>query len=62
MEESKEIKTVDDLPYIMKEFPFIRDGMTIAEYEEERDYWGMHLEEVKNGTYIPLWKQRLLKQ
>lgn len=41
----------------MREVPFWKDGMSIEEYEKERDYYYKHLQEVKNGTYTPLWKQ-----
>ncbi len=41
----------------MKEAPFYHQGMTMEEYEKERDYFNLHIEEWKNGTYEPLWKQ-----
>ena len=41
----------------LKEVPFWRDGMSVEEYERERDYLNLHLEDLKNGKYIPLWKQ-----
>lgn len=42
------------------EMPFIRnDGtMTIAEYDKELHYLNEHLDDVKKGLYIPLWKQK----
>ncbi len=39
------------------EYPFIRIDMSEAEYEEEYDYYIHNYDKVKNGTYIPLWKQ-----
>ena len=36
----------------IKETPFWRDGMSVEEYEEERNYL------MRQGTYTPLWKQR----
>jgi len=44
----------------MKEAPFYHQGMTMEEYEKERDYFNLHIEEWKNGTYEPLWKQNNL--
>ena len=41
----------------LKEEPFWRDGMTVEEYEKEREYLKNHLEDLRNGTYEPLWKQ-----
>lgn len=40
------------------EWPFVREGMTIEEFDEEMRYYGTHREEVHNRTYKPLWKQR----
>lgn len=41
------------------EYPFVREGMTVAEYEEEKKYYlEQGLENIKNGKYKPLWKQR----
>ena len=42
----------------MKEAPYWRDGMTYAEFEEERTYFYEHLDEYRNGTYTPLWGQK----
>ena len=42
----------------VKEWEFYREGMTVEEYEREREYLGEHFEEWKNHTYIPLWKQK----
>ena len=52
------IKTVEDLDFGSREYPFVYKGMSIEEYWIERVYHGHHLEEVANGTYRPLWKQR----
>lgn len=41
----------------LKEVPFWRDDMTAEEYEDERTYYLEHYNDVKDGTYIPLWKQ-----
>jgi hypothetical protein len=59
MEKDEEI--IDNLNPILLEYPFVRKGMTVSEYEKEKMYWGTHLEEVKAGTYIPLWKQKIMK-
>lgn len=45
-------------PILLEGYPFIREGMTRKEYEEEKEYWGKHLKDYKNGTYTPLWKQK----
>ncbi len=42
----------------VKEVPFWRDDMTPEEYEKERNYYNKHLDDVRNCTYIPLWKQK----
>ena len=42
----------------VKEVPYWKDGMTPEEYEVERTYYYDHLNEVKKGTYAPLWKQK----
>lgn len=55
---NKDDKVIEVFPFGMLEYPFIREDMTVGEYEIEIDYWGHHLEEVKAGTYKPLWKQR----
>ena len=57
-----EEETIDDWDPFLLEYPFIRKGMTVSEYEEEKNYWGAHLKEVKEGTYIPLWKQKNKEQ
>lgn len=41
----------------MREFVFWRNGMTPDEFDAEREYYYKHMEDVQNGTYIPLWKQ-----
>lgn len=43
--------------YGMMEAPYWRNGMTPEEYDTERKYYYKHMEDVQNGTYIPLWKQ-----
>ncbi len=42
----------------MLEYPFVREDMTLEEYEIEMEYWETHLEEVRAGEYKPLWKQK----
>ena len=42
----------------LKEAPFWRDGMSVEEYEEERDYLNNHCQELLKGTYKPLWQQK----
>ena len=36
----------------------MHEGITYDEFEEEKDYFIHHYEDYKNGTYIPLWKQK----
>ena len=48
----------DVLDPIMLEYPFVRDGMTVGEYIEEKIYYGEHFQEYRRGKYKPLWKQR----
>ncbi len=54
--ENKE--TIDDWDPIMKQYPFVRKGMTVEEYNKEKEYLGHHFKEYKEGKYIPLWKQK----
>jgi len=42
----------------LKEVPFWKDGMTPEEYDIEREYYYKHFDDVKKGTYKPLWKQK----
>ena len=48
------IRTVEDLPFIAREHPFVYKGMGIEEYWGERVYYSQHVTEIKNGTYCPL--------
>ena len=54
MEENKQWAT-----FPIRETLFWRDGMTPEEYEKEREYYYKNMESVKNGTYKPLWKQKV---
>lgn len=49
---------IDNWDPVMLEYPFVRKGMTLREYFEEKEYYYQHREEVKTGKYEPLWKQR----
>ena len=42
----------------LREVPYWKDGMSIDEYEMERTYYYEHMQDVKAGVYLPLWKQR----
>ena len=42
----------------IKEVPFWREDMSVEEYEKERAYMIEHWDDVKNGSYVPLWKQK----
>ncbi|MCM1190524.1 MAG: hypothetical protein NC541_14670 [bacterium] len=48
---------IDNWSPLMLEYPFVRKGMTLREYFQEKDYYNQHRQEVKDGTYLPLWKQ-----
>ena len=52
-----EREIIDDA--LLFEYPFAKEGMFADDYWEERLYWGMHLTEVREGTYKPIWKQRM---
>ena len=51
-------KTVEDLDPRLREYPFVYKGMTIEEYDKEKEYYGKHWSEVHEGKYKPLWVQR----
>ena len=40
----------------IKEYPFWRAGMTVDEFEKEREYYQKNFDKVLDGTYTPLWK------
>lgn len=42
----------------MKEAPFYFEGITLEQYEKENEYLGYHMEDLQNGTYVPLYKQK----
>ena len=48
-----------DLFLKISEYPFVREGMTPEEFEEELKYLGEHYEDYKKGDYKPLWKQKV---
>lgn len=50
-------ETIDDWPMILKEYPFIRKGMTPEEYDKEKDYFFKNYASYRDGSYTPLWKQ-----
>lgn len=41
----------------LKEVHFWRDGMSPEEYDIEREYMAKNWDKVREGTYVPLWKQ-----
>lgn len=49
---------VDVMNPMFGEYPFAREGMTFAEFDEENEYLGKHFQEYLDGNYKPLWKQR----
>ena len=54
-----EKETIDNWSLLLTEYPFVKEGMFAEDYWEERLYWGMHLAEVREETYKPIWKQRM---
>ena len=55
----EQAKTIDDWNPILLEYPFVRKGMTEAEYDTEKAYYlSRPITELKNGEYKPLWKQK----
>ena len=56
-----ENNTIDSLDPIMLDYPFVREGMTLDEYYEEKDYYfRQSKDDIKNKKYQPLWKQKEL--
>jgi hypothetical protein len=51
-------KQSDWASYGMMEHPFWKNGMTPEEYDTEWKYYHRHIEDWKNGAYLPLWKQK----
>lgn len=41
-----------------REMPFWREDMTVDEYIAEHRYFYMNLKKFREGTYVPLWKQK----
>ena len=51
--------TIDNWNPILLEYPFVRKGMTEEEYYAEKAYYlSRPIDDLKNGLYIPLWKQK----
>ncbi|MHC1723987.1 MAG: hypothetical protein AB9836_12380 [Aminipila sp.] len=42
----------------LKEAPFYYPGITLAEYEKEREYFQNHQTPKDMINYVPLWKQK----
>ena len=47
--------------FTLLEYPFIHEGITHREFEEEQIYFAKHYEDYIKETYIPLWKQGMQK-
>ena len=45
----------------LKEVPFWHDDMGPEEYDIEREYLAKNWNMVREGTYIPLWKQKKMR-
>ena len=52
---SKGYRTVEDLPAVAPNYPFLYKGMPIREYWIERLYYSAKM---KDLSYRPLWVQR----
>lgn len=39
--------------------PFYREGMSVEDYRRERIYLNENVDIFIDGTYVPLWKQKL---
>lgn len=55
------VKQSDWATETLMEALFWRNGMTPEEYEEERKYFANNFQRYMNGEYVPLWRQRDLK-
>ena len=52
-------KTIESLDPIMLEYPFVREGMSLEEYYEEKEYYFKQTaEDLMNERYVPLWEQK----
>lgn len=51
-------ENIDWASYTLKEEPFWRDGMSVEEFETERNYYLTNWDKWKTTKYIPLWKQK----
>ena len=40
--------------------PFYRAGMSVNEYRQEQLYLNENVDIFIDGTYVPLWKQKLI--
>ena len=45
------------LPFGKREYPFYRKGMCLDEWKAELKYMNEHLDDVREGRYMPMWKQ-----
>lgn len=41
--------------------PFYRAGMSVNEYRQEQLYLNENVDIFIDGTYVPLWKQKLIR-
>ena len=52
-------ETIDNWDHRLLEYPFVRKGMTVEEYEEEKAYYfSVPISDHKKSIYKPLWKQK----
>ena len=44
--------------FTLLEYPFMHEGITHGEFDEEKIYFAQHYDDYRKGNYTPLWKQR----
>lgn len=53
------VKTSNWATETIMEAPFWRNGMSPEEYDIEREYLGKNYKMYLDGSYVPLWKQKM---
>lgn len=56
---SSMVKTSNWATETIMEAPFWRNGMSPEEYDIEREYLGKNYKMYLDGSYVPLWKQKM---
>lgn len=55
---SKMVRESEWATETLMEAPFWRNGMTPEEYEKENVYLSKNFHLLREGKYVPLWKQK----